>query len=36
MTFNTKTREGKFSGPVRMLIFDRDGLDSAKKGEAGE
>ncbi len=36
MTFNTKTRQGKFSGPVRMLIFNRDGLDSAEKGEAGE
>ena len=38
MTFNTKTRQGKFSGPVRMLIFNRDDLDSAKKekGEVGE
>jgi len=40
MTFDTRTRQGKFSGPVRMLIFNREGFDSAKesakKGEAGE
>ena len=26
MTFDTKTRIGKFSGPVRMLIFNHDDL----------
>ncbi len=33
MTFDTKTREGKFSGPVRVLIFNRDNFDLAQKGE---
>lgn len=27
MTFNTQTRQGKFSGPVRMLIFNQNELD---------
>ncbi len=30
MTFNTRTREGKFTGPVRMLIFNRNELDTPK------
>ena len=25
-TFNTQTRQGRFTGPVRMLIFNRDDL----------
>jgi len=32
MTFNTQTRQGKFSGPVRMLIFNQNEL----AGKAGQ
>ncbi len=28
MSFDTRTRQGKFSGPTRMLIFNREGLTS--------
>ncbi|HWL50872.1 MAG TPA: LPS export ABC transporter periplasmic protein LptC [Chthoniobacteraceae bacterium] len=30
MTFNTRTREGKFTGPVRMLIYNREEFDAPK------
>ena len=36
MTFNTQTRQGKFSGSVRMLIFNRDDLEKSDKGAPGE
>ena len=29
MTFNTQTRQGKFSGPTRTVVFNRDDLASA-------
>lgn len=31
MIFNTRTREGKFTGPVRMLIFNRDEFEAPKQ-----
>jgi len=31
LIFNTTTRQGKFSGPVRMLIFNRERLASPDK-----
>jgi len=37
MEFDTRTRRGKFSGPTRMLIFNRDEFTSnAKTPESGE
>ncbi len=29
MTFNTQTRQGKFEGPVRMLIFNHEDLNQS-------
>lgn len=30
MIFNTRTRQGKFTGPVRMLIYNREEFDAPK------
>jgi len=34
-TFDPQSRQGKFSGPVRMLIFNRAALDQKPAADAG-